>query len=569
VNLGITVRLTVDACAPLPLFGLRHNLANWRKCGRKFKKKLGRLPFTPTGTPNVRYSTIGGPYCYHPQSVVYGPSIHNVADSLNRIDAARENEDALCHNNWRIAPGRNRALSRFLNSYYSKIRAKLEPELHELRDELEEQIVSAEDETHHKFQLRVRSMRGMLDNLSMRESLFMKRITHKVKVPETAKFGKGSRAIGDYTCPGSLLCPFLVTPLKHAFSERVEHDGCIIRFAASTEAEEIDDMITEMWHSTSNYFIYFSDDMICKVFREGVPEFYNLDISSCDKSNTRPVFERLRWFYAGKEWNGLIDRAISQCEQDLLIRNPENPDEWVTANVTTPTEFSGTLLTTLLNNIAASSICLSIHHLLKRTLVGSPHSTPTLIEQAAFAVGYKVTGERCSTPEDLQFLKMSFWMDDDGRLHSFLNLGPVVRSFGTCWMDYPYDTTQADTLPSAIRFRNWSVLQGYQHCADNELFQAYSMAPGCSKDIVSHRTALRISKGVTGDLLHKQWTSSTLRLPVPTTSLLLRYQMTGGEWAELCRLVRCSDVGDIIHCVAVYRILHRDYGYALPSFPGT
>jgi len=554
--------MACDSLAKNPEFGLRRNLSGWRKNGRSFKKKVGVLPFTPAEMCKERleYTTIGGPYLFHPDVVVYGNSIRNTADSLNRIDAARENEDTLLKNNLSLAPGLNRGLSRYLDSYYRKVRGQLQPELFRLGSELEEQISSATDVTHAKYELRLRSIIKLLEREDMMSSLFMKHISHKVKVPECAKSGKGSRGIGDYSCPGSLLCPFLVKPLKHAFSTRVEHDGCVIRFVESTECVEIDDILTEMYNSQVNYFIYFSDDMCCKIFHRGVPRYFNLDISSCDKSNGVGVFERLRWFYASTIWGNLIDKAILQCKQNLYIKNPSNPNEYITAKVNTPTEFSGTLLTTLLNNIAASSICLSIHYHLKKT---DDLTVDQLITKAAFAVGYKVTGEECHSPEDIQFLKMSFWQDDGGNLHSFLNLGAVVRAFGTCWMDYPYNSKKGEKLIDAVRFRNWSVLQGYKHCGDNILMQALSASPGTQRpNCLTEKTMGLISKQTTSDLLHKSWTSSTVRLAVPIDSLLKRYRMTREELVELCGFYQSSDVGSVIHCDAGYKLLARDYSYS-------
>lgn len=491
--------------------------------------------------------------------MVYGNSVNNLGLALNRLDAARENEDALVTNNLTIAPGRNRGLSRYLDSYYRKVRDHLTPALGQLGGMLTEQIRSAVQPDHAKYKLRRWNMQRIVEKEDIATSLFMRKVAIKLKIPESAKAGKGTRAIGDFSCPGSLLAPFLVGPLKDAFSNRIEHDNCVIVFVASTDAREVDAIFTEMYRSTKNFFIYFSDDMVCKLFRGGNPEYYNLDISSCDKSQTRAVFHRLQWFFCDTQWDELMARSIAQCVSPIYLKNPGDPEDYITAETINPTEFSGTTLTTVLNNIAASAICLSINYSLK----GEPTcSTAELVTKSAFAVGYAVTAESCQGPQDLQFLKMSFWVDHTNEsLHSFLNLGAIIRSFGTTWMDYPFIKKRGETLDGAVRFRNWSVLQGYKHVGDTELYLAMLASPGCQRTTV--QTSRTITKHVNAERAHKHWDSGTGRLPVPRSAILSRYGMSESEYTELCTMALGADVGHYISSVGVKKILHKDYGYAL------
>jgi len=431
----------------------------------------------------------------------------------------------------------------------------------ELGDELEEIIRAALDPAHPKFEIRAKALSVLIRDKSMYEDLFMDKITYKLKIPESAKAGKDGRGIGDYSTPGSLLAPFLVPILKNAFSKRIEHGGAVIRFVDSTNAKDVDSIVTEMYQSACSYFIFFSDDMMCKIVRDGKVEYFNLDISACDRSNTPSVFRRLEWFFGDTAWDGLMKRACSQCKQPLLIRNPENSEEWITALVDFEKEFSGTILTTLLNNIASSAICLSIVH---RLLSGPQQSTSSVVSDSAFAVGYVVTAESCEGPEDLQFLKMSFWEDEDGLLHSFLNVGAMIRGFGTCWMDYPLNLKRKERLEDAIRFRNWGVLQGYKNSGSNDLLEALRASPGCQRPGARYNGTVALTQ-LSRELAHKAWDSESPRLPVPVSAILARYRISQQEWSELCAITRRGDVGDIIHHAVVQSVLHRDYGYSLDS----
>lgn len=516
------------------------------------------LPFTCEDRA-VEYSTIGGPLFYNEDVVVYANTPNNLAVALNRLDVNREGEGELSRNNLKVAPGSNRGLSRYLNSYYSRVRESLSPLLGQLGSQLDEQIKSALNKAHIKYFLRRRCIKKLLECEDMISGLFMERVTIKVKIPEAAKNGKGTRAIGDFTCPGSLIAPFLIDPLKSAFAEPVEHDNCVIRYVGTTNAHEIDKIVTEMWNSEVNYFIYFSDDMMCKIIRDGVPEYFNLDISSCDKSNTTAVFHRLRWFYAHSDWDELIARAVKQCTQPIIMQNPHKNGEYITAQTVNPTEFSGTILTTVLNNIASSGICCSINYHLRR---GGSESTEAIISKAAFAVGYSVTAERCQNPEDLQFLKMSFWEGKNGELHSFLNLGAMLRSFGTTWGDYPYNK-RTECLEDSIRFRNWSVLQGYKHAGESELMRALSSSKGCQRPKkISKRTVGIHTRQLERENHYKLWNDSVAREPVPRSAVLRRYRLSEPEYEELLKATRESDIGHVLRYSGIDKILNRDYGYA-------
>jgi len=562
----------LDSVSTNPVHGVVNDFSGWSlndKNGRrkKFRKQLGVLPFTRGDAIELegkrKYHTLGGPTFYSKSSVVYGESVVNLGKAVNRLDAARPNEEELRKANQNIAPLKGRRLRRYLDSYYRKIKSGLYPGLMSLRDFLTEVIYNALDPTHPKYYLRLRSCRELLCNVNVMESLFTLEVTVKLKIPETAKAGKDGRVIGDFSCPGSLLAPFLVSHLKEAFSERIEHDGCVIRFCKSTDVKVLEEMMQEMLDSTCNYFIFYSDDMCCKLITPDGEKLFNLDISACDRSNTLPVFERLRWFYEGTGWDDLIDRACKQCELPVYIKNPEVKGEWITANTDLPREFSGTILTTVLNNIAASAICLSINRSLQ---TGDWHgSNGHNISKCAAAVGYIVTAQDCESEADIQFLKNSFWRDDDGKVHSFLNVGAQIRNFGSCWMDYPY-SKRDESLESVVRFRNWAVLKGYVNSGDNALLRALRESPGCNlvgRKSPSNKTQTTILNHVDNENRHKSASLPGCRIPVPDWAILKRYKLTVQEWDELCSFTRKSDVGYIICCTAVAKVLHCDYGYSL------
>lgn len=568
VDTGVVRFYVSDSISDSPKNGMRECIKDWKLCGVPFRKELGKLPFSTVIKQQREkdYLTIGGPQFYSTGHTVYGNTVHNLGHAFNRIDAARKNEQTLAMNNRAVGPYKGRGISRALDSYFKQVKRNLAWYTSRIGDNLEEWHRLANDVFHPKYQLRKRSYEKLLRYHDMYCGMFMKGITCKLKIPEFAKMGKDGRIIGDYSCPGSLLGAFIVNPLKVAFSLPVETSSTIIRFCYSTGAQEIDDMFTEMKNSNKNYYIYFSDDMVCKLHVNGVPHYYNLDISSCDKSNTPAVFDRLAWFFDyHPQFKDIIDRSIAQCKMPVRIQNPESTrshpvGEWITARPLYAMEFSGTILTTLLNNIASSSICVSIDYHSRNLTQYDPLE---LVPKSAERVGYIVTLDPAEHYEDLQFLKLSFWEDDDGRLNSFLNLGCLLRSFGSTWGDYPFDSTKGETVNDGIQFRNWVVLKGFQHSGLSAVYNELVAAPASQRPLKydERKNRKEYERYYTYRLLRD---NSSIRKCVPDESLALRYRISMQQLAKLQNTAKAARVGQRVTSREIDLIFTKDYGYKSP-----
>lgn len=541
--------------------------------GKGFKYKPGTdLPFTAIEEEERArtYLTEFGPIWTNPESAVYKNNIHNLSLALGRIDNKRDNEEDLQEMNFKIAPNGNRRLSRYLNSYYDLIKTLVTKSCCGLGDDLLEQITNACNKAHPKYKLRVRCIRELVDRANMYNDLFTENkygdaeIIGKVKIPEFAKLGKKPRLIGDFGCPGSLLAAFLVPLLKNAFAEGVQFDDVEIKFVNSTAKEAIDTAITELVNATKNTFVYFSDDMVAKIFNEdGTSELYNLDISSCDASNGPAVFDRLQWLFdENTGTDSLMERAIRQCRQPLLLRRPGevartvSRKEKITAKGTTALEYSGTQLTTLLNNIASCAICLSIHYGSKRRREGE--DTVTLVHRCAFAVGYKVTAEFCENTEELQFLKHSFTQTADGVCHSWFNLGPFFRSSGTCYMDLPFNRKLGESFEGAARMRNWMMLESFKNAGDNFILRHLRTQPAYQR--INGEYVVLENKFQT-EYQYRFQDNSKARLPVSYHAMQRRYGFSEDE--VLGFLGRDLEILSEHSDPMVMRILEKDYGYSL------
>lgn len=544
--------------------------------GRRFRRNPNSaLPFTGVEVDErTTYTTVFGPRFHNPQAQVYTSNVHNLSTAINRLDGSRESESALTVNNVNISPyAKQRRLARYLESFHCSVKSALEPFLLALGDDIEEQIKNACDKRHTKYKARVAAINKLMDRADVINSLFMEgsdgkcHIKGMLKIPEFAKYGKKGRLLGDFGCPGSLLAAFLVPILKHAFATNHEFDECHIRFLYSTKREEMDSAVSDFFSSTKNYYIYFSDDMIAKIFdRDGIPHYYNLDISSCDSSNSASVFERLQWYfndYASS--NSLIERAIRQCKQPLLLLNPEKSiRERITAISSQPLEYSGTQLTTLLNNIASSSICVSIEYSMKR--LKRTDDLTTIIDRSAFAVGYKVTSDHCQSLEKVQFLKHSFSKapsDYEFTHCSWFNLGPLFRSCGTCFMDLPYSRRKGETLEGAAKMRNWMMLESFKHSGDSFILQHLRKQSAYTRNAIGDYTTL--IQNYQREFQHKLMSvnSDLGRPPVPYEALQRRYGFTIDEANTFTS--RSLILGQEVNDSLVNRILNVDYAYSLAT----
>lgn len=536
----------------------RNVLVDWKFNGRRFKYS-GKLPFSLDAGETKTYSTYFGPIFDNPNRCVYSQNVNNYNNMLFRIVGIRSNEELKTRNNLRISPHRgHRGVSRMLHSYYSRVKSNLEPYLDYVGDVLLEQIKTA-CAPHIKQKLRIKAIKELLATADKLNKLFMEKISGKIKIPEFAKAGKKPRMIGDYSTPGSLLAAFLIPLIKYAFSIPVNINGSIIRFVYSTDAEELDSIFNEADSYSGDYYIFFSDDMTCRISRNGESFWCNLDISSCDASNGPAVFSRAVWFFdRSPEYEDLIQKCVMQCMQPLCIFHPDkNIKERVVCRPTIPIEFSGTQLTTLLNNIASASICVSLIYHKERY---ARLSLSDYVDKSALAFGYEVTVQKCDDVEDIQFLKHSFWRDDLGRLNSFVNIGALFRSFGTSWMDVPFSRKKGEDMISAFKMRNRQMLLGFQHSGldiiiDVMLNSSYATASnGYSQLINSMET----------EKVHKMYIDShSMRKAAPLISLIKRYRWTFDEYFEMIDAISKASLGSSIQCAAVDKIMHYDYGYSL------
>jgi hypothetical protein len=466
--------------------------------------------------------------------VVYGDTRNNLERAMTRITNQRDDEAILRESMFRLGnyfeKNTRRRKYRLIHSIFTRLQTRLHKRLALLDHELVERVTHS-SKPHPKRKLRLQELKKLIDNSET--GLFMTNVKGKLKLYEKAKPGKQPRLIGDYTCPGSLLAGFLAEIAKEVFEDPLHLNGFTSQYVSTIEPEVLDEIAKRLLNDTKDQHYFFSDDAIFKINGK----FYELDIKSCDISNDSPIFKILLFLFEGTQFYELIRRAVKQCETSLVLRDPENRHNSIRLSGTRPIEYSGSVLTTLLNNIASLIIGLSIHF--------NRASTREDVMAAARAVGYNVTLEERDCLEKLTFLKHSWSYDGSYEPRSFLNLGAILRSFGTYTGDLPGRNNR--NISTRVNDFLGTVVSGYCHSGETRVLMAL-------------QKRFRFKTGYYDQFVDNKHFSKSRRGFIPDVSICKRYDCSTVEIDELCRLIIETPLFTHMHCTILDKIFAVDYG---------
>jgi hypothetical protein len=292
---------------------------------------------------------------------------------------------------------------------------------------------------HIKRRIRIEAYNELLDSKALFHPLWVKQVVYKLKKDEWAKPNKYARMIGDLGVAASLQGFRVIDFMKVAeANEPIVVNGIETQFIKAPQQAVLREVFAKLINPPlRGYFCYFSDDSCFSVRVNKVVYRFNLDISSCDASHTPSLFQALRDTTPDVASNDM-QRLIDQMKLPIKIRSVSNPKNTVLLKSKDgePHLYSGSTLTTRINNLANQLISLS----LSNTDFNHCHSysdVVTVIKTAAMDVGYIVSCQVASEYSHIQFLKHSPVYDVDGHLQPLLNLGVLLRSSGTCHRDLP------------------------------------------------------------------------------------------------------------------------------------
>lgn len=371
------------------------------------------------------------------------------------------------------------------------------------------------------------------------EDLFMDRpVQVNVKPDEWAKPGKNPRAVNDFGVAASIRAGWLPEAIKTAMAsvQWVVGDAACM-FVKSPDVSVLSRLFQRMYRSS--LFVYHSDDSSLSLKCTDGMFWCNLDISSCDTSQGPSVFEFLYLLTPDNEvLLRVMSLLLSQCSQPCKVGHGRRrllfrPLRYF--------EYSGSLLTTLLNCVASFSIGRQI---LEGWKGGTRAQARAHVDAVLKDCGWLVTCEEERTFQGLQFLKHSPCFTEGGEIVACTNLGVILRALGQKVGNLP----SGDPYVSAQRF-NAGLVAGFVHCGNTSLLRLLRSLFPLEKD-----TVVRHGSNIT------RFHTGGSELPISDSSLLERYQLSIGAYQELLDLLSVSTVGSLIDCHASRTIIHRDYG---------
>lgn len=315
----------------------------------------------------------------------------------------------------------------------------------------------------------------------------------------------------------------------------VEVNGGLIEFVATPSPTALREAFRQLENPSGTFYACVFSDDACIAFHTpfGIKRF-NMDISSCDSSHGRSIFDAFIRLFPDQ----LRDAArilVEQCEQPIEVRDVHDRKRLVRLRPKAPRLYSGSTITTAINNLANFLIILAI--------TMTPYTSPASLIRAAEGCGYIITLQECEKLHDLQFLKHSPVHDVQGCIQPLLNLGVLLRASGSCNGDLP----RGDFQTRAQQFQ-YSLVWGAYPCARFQLRTDMLLATEWNGERVETDMDRRTDDPRAEDVFHVTMEEATER-----------YRLSGGELADLIAFGN-SRVGYVTASAGLSRILEIDYG---------
>lgn len=484
-----------------------------------------------------------GPCVAH-NGVIYGDSNRNVRLALRRLTAARVSLelDSLFLNQQTIYINNSAGFLDQICSTYTQHTAHFPG--------MVEAMLLYHDLPHPKKALRVQAKQDLeigFKGLNSSDRLWLHFVTYKMKKDEIAKPGKYPRMIGDLKVPASLQGFWATKLLKNVVSAcPIFYRSGMIEFCAKPIPSKLVTIFSRLLDPPGEYyFVYFSDDACFSYRRQGRVYVYNLDIKSCDASHGPSIFDALIRV-APPSLKETITILVEQCTLPITIYDKQDRLRRVVLKPRRPRLYSGSTLTTVLNGLANTLIAKSLADNIEKL------ARPADIALQAAATGYIVTTELCSKPEDIQFLKHSPVLDEDGRLQAMLNIGVLLRASGTCRGDLP---GRGDHELRAKRFQN-ALLKGMYPRVRFRLLDNLLSHTVEADDKSVARVAEKFKYKVVDEGEH---------FTVASPDCYRRYRLSAAEIEHLEQSFGHSTYQHHHVSTAADKILHKDYGLRCKS----
>jgi hypothetical protein len=509
----------------------------------------GEVIFPPSTSdkPDLTYRSVFGPAFDH-NGVVYADSDHNVRLAMRRLTALRDDEQELQNNQLQHIRRHKSTIGKYAENW----RIEMQNAFLGAKVEMDDHYA----DPHPKKALRINAYRDLMIRNERMKRLYLKSVLYKMKKADTARPNKYPRMIGDMGVAASLQGFRITQFIKEQIAKTpFSFQGGVAEFVKSPDPVTMDQVFERLINTRTPYYVYHSDDSVLSLPGVGI---FNLDISSCDASHTEALFDLLLQLAP----EPFIEDLMVLCDQNRLPIRIVSRDGRRKC-VLTPDGarlYSGSTITTLINNLASLLIFISI-------IESDCRNAEDVIDAAARA-GYLVTLDLCLIPEDIQFLKRSPVRDVYGVWRSVLNLGVLLRASGRC----KGDLAGRGDLRSRAQAFQYGLLRCSYPTDVVPLLESMKVASGFrvpatvvgQSELSRLRNSRLLSLQAEREVTDKNVTPREV-LHFTDEDFLRRYRLDVGQIATLQVFASCATYGEMVSCTAAHRILSKDYGLGMRS----
>jgi len=403
---------------------------------------------------------------------------------------------------------------------------------------------------HPKMRLRIQAYLELVESGEIAQDLWLKSVTYKFKKDEIAKPGKFGRMIGDLGVAASLQGFVLMELLKDAMEKEPIHiNGGMIYFCKKPKQSVLTWVFSELIAPSGRFFfVLFSDDSCLSIRVNGKVHMFNLDISSCDASHGPELFKLFENLSSETNIAEVLHILVEQCRLPIKVRDVNHKSRRVQLEYVHPRLYSGSTITTAINNLANILIAVAISE-----ADFSNGNVGDIVTTAALRSGYVITSEKCETYHDLQFLKHSPVIDEEGNLRPLLNIGVLLRMSGTCRGDLPGRKTES--LTDRAQLFQQGLLQGAYPRVSFPLIDNMKRQPSPT---LSTRTHDQVNSRIKKMFEHK--VNADEFFSVDSVEMWQRYRLTEQQIFEVEEVFGNMTVRQHLSSQALGQILQIDYG---------
>lgn len=540
---------------------------SWRSTGRGkeyWQEGEVRFPDEDCIKRDGAYRSLFGPCAAH-NGIIFANSNHNVRLALRRLTGCRLRKidiDGVEHEeidggsyHYDLIDQQKKFIADH-EDLLMEIFSKYDYVLQEFTT-LCEEALEHHDDPHPKKQLRINAMHELETTGEVATRLWLRHVLYKFKRDEIAKPGKFGRMIGDLGVAASLQ-GFVITKLiKQAMEEEpIEYKGGTIYFCKKPTQKKLKWIFEQLINPSGRFFFcYFSDDSCLSIRINGVVHTFNVDIASCDASHGPALFKLFSEMSHQENMAECLRILVEQCELPIRVQDvtskmrTKSSKRRVTLKCDRPRLYSGSTITTVINNLANILIALSVA---EHTFTGSVEAG---IREAAEKAGYVVTCENCETYHDIQFLKHSPVFDTNGNIQPLMNVGVLLRMSGTCKGDLP--GSKNESIAARARTFQRALLQGaYPHVSFTLID---NMKLSAARVPISDKTQFLIDDRITTIFKYKT-AEQTEPFDVHSHEMWQRYKLDYREIVEIEEVFGRMSTFQHVSLPAIGKVLMKDYG---------